>query len=177
VWCGAVSSTAWSCSRALSRFDGLARMVLRVRRGYYAERGDSAPSHGNPPPSPAANERLMPKEESFYESLVDIARRGFDKGQIEVGFHALSAAAHAAEDEERTDRLADVEQMAREELAWLNANRPDHRFASPASTLRGHQSIFDQLASTAMGMRSRINADRQRREMGDRLHRVSPSKG
>jgi hypothetical protein len=101
-------------------------------------------------------------EPRFYDVLMDLSRRAFERRQVEVAFHALSAAAHAAEDDGRMDDLEEVEQTARERLRWLDANHPKHRFSTESARLRGHQSIFDQLAVTAGGMRMRIKTDRQR---------------
>jgi hypothetical protein len=106
----------------------------------------------------------MPEDGSLYQALLGISRRAFDAAQVEVAYHALAAAAHAAEDEERTDRLEQVEQVARDDLGWLDAHRPEHRFASPAAAQRGHASIFDQLVTIAAGMRMRIGIDRRRVE-------------
>lgn len=107
----------------------------------------------------------MPDEASFYDLLMDICRRAFEGGQVEVAFHALSAAGHAAEDERSMERLGEVERNARDLLRTLDSTRPEHRFSSESSKVRGHQSIFEQLAVTASGMRTRIKTDRQRAEL------------
>src|SRR3954447_8121956 len=72
-------------------------------------------------------------EPRFYDVLMDLSRRAFERRQVEVAFHALSAAAHAAEDDGRMDDLEEVEQTARERLRWLDANHPKHRFSTESA--------------------------------------------
>jgi hypothetical protein len=101
---------------------------------------------------------------SLLDTLLEVHRAAFDVGEHEVSFHALSAAAHAAESLEDVDALERVAELSRAELAWLDAHAPDHRLSSRSAAERRHQSIFEQLAVTAGGMRQRIGIDRRRDE-------------
>lgn len=93
---------------------------------------------------------------TVYRSLLSTYRATFTAGHHEVAFHALSAAAHAAEDLGDAEALVEIERLALEHLAWIDANDPDHRFSSSSSSERHHRSIFVQLGTTASMMRARI---------------------
>ncbi|HEX8694714.1 MAG TPA: hypothetical protein VF746_19975 [Longimicrobium sp.] len=101
---------------------------------------------------------------SLLGTLLEVHRSAFELGEHEVSFHALSAAAHAAESLEDVDVLERIAGLSRGELAWLDAHAPDHRLSSRSAEQRRHQSIFEQLAVTATGMRQRITIDQRRGE-------------
>jgi hypothetical protein len=106
------------------------------------------------------NESLRP----LLGQLLEIHRSAFEMGEHQVSFHALSSAAHAAEGLEDLDGLEHVAQLSRDELAWLDAHRPQHRLSSASAQRRRHQSIFEQLAITALAMRQRIHAEQVRQD-------------
>ena len=111
----------------------------------------------------ATPEQLRP----LLETLLEAHRAAFELREHEVAFHALSAAAHAAESLEDLDMLDRIARLSRDELAWLDVYDPDHRHSSASAAARRHQSIFEQLAVTATGMRKRIEADRRREEAAE----------
>lgn len=97
----------------------------------------------------------------ILRTLLDTHHAAFEAREHEVAFHALSAAGHAAESLEDLEALREVERLAVTELAWIDAHQADHRHSTRSAKLRGHRSIFDQLAVTAAGMRTRIESDRR----------------
>jgi len=109
----------------------------------------------------------MPASEAIrpiLEQLLELHRAAFELRQHEIAYHALAAAAHAADVLEDLEMLNRVAQLSRDELAWLNAHEPGHRLSSESAKSRHHQSIFEQLGVTATNMRKRHEAERVRRE-------------
>lgn len=82
----------------------------------------------------------------------------------DVAYHALAAAAHAAEDADDAERLGEIEQLAREHLRWLDEHEPEHRHADAPSRRRGHPSIYEQLAVTVVSMRLRVESAQHLRD-------------
>lgn len=100
----------------------------------------------------------------LLDALLEAHRAAFALGEHEIAHHALAAAAHAAESLEDVAALERIASSSREELAWIDAHDPAHRFSTTSAAARGHASIFEQLAVTARGMRQRIETDRRREE-------------
>lgn len=130
------------------------------------------PRSGSSPPLPSGDVDMAGKERvrPILEAMLEAHRSAFELGEHEVSFHALSAAAHAAESLEDVDALERVAQLSRGELAWLDAHAPDHRLSSRSAAERRHQSIFEQLAVTATAMRQRIGIDRRREQAAGPAH-------
>ena len=100
----------------------------------------------------------------FLDQLLELHRETSRLGEHEVAFHALSAAAHAAERLEDVDALEHIASLSRAELASIDANLPQHRHSSRSASQRHHRSIFEQLAVTSTTMRQRLLAERVRRQ-------------
>lgn len=94
----------------------------------------------------------------LLDQLLQVHRSAWEMGEHEVAFHALSAAAHAAEHLRDQPALTRIAQLSRDELAWLTEHEPRHRMTAGIAT-RHHKSMFEQLATTATGMRQRLHAD------------------
>ncbi|HEU0055270.1 MAG TPA: hypothetical protein VFQ39_18915 [Longimicrobium sp.] len=94
-------------------------------------------------------------------TLLDAHRSAFDLREHATAFHALSAACHAAESLEDLEALSGIHRLALDELAWIDAHDPENRLSTRVAEQRHRQSIFVQLATTAHGMRQRIEADRR----------------
>jgi hypothetical protein len=100
----------------------------------------------------------------LLETLLAVHREAFELREHAVSYHALAAAAHAAETLEELDALDEVARLGLEELAWIDAHDPGHRLSSASAATRRHPGVFEQLAVTARGMRQRIEADRRRED-------------
>jgi hypothetical protein len=105
-----------------------------------------------------------PEIRRFLDELLKLHRESSDLGEHEVAYHALAAAAHAAERLEDVDALAHIAALSQDELASIDANLPRHRHSSRSANQRHHRSIFEQLTVTATTMRQRINAELVRRD-------------
>ncbi|HEX6747267.1 MAG TPA: hypothetical protein VF092_08190 [Longimicrobium sp.] len=109
----------------------------------------------------------MPIKEAIrplLEQLLEIQRAAFELREHETAFHALSAAAHAADSLEDMEMLDRIARLSRDELAWLDAHDPRHRLSTESANSRHHHSVFEQLGVTATNMRKRLHAERVRQE-------------
>ena len=104
-----------------------------------------------------------PLGRAHLETLLRVHEEAREAGHHETSYHALAAAAHAAEDVRDDDALAEVEARCRAHLAWLDERDPEHRLAGRPSRRRGHPSVFEQLALTTAGMRLRLTSERRLR--------------
>ncbi|HSU17471.1 hypothetical protein [Longimicrobium sp.] len=98
----------------------------------------------------------------ILQQLLQVHGASFQLGEHEVAFHALAAAAHAAERLDDMETLGRVAALSREELEWMDANQPHHRLSTLSAGERHHRSMFEQLASTATTMQRRIHTDHLR---------------
>jgi hypothetical protein len=81
-------------------------------------------------------------------------------GEHQVGYHALAAAMHAAESMRDPAALEGIAALAREHGRWIDQNDPKHPLSAESAAMRGHQSIFEQLATTCSAVRARVKAER-----------------
>jgi hypothetical protein len=99
----------------------------------------------------------------ILQHLLAVHESSFHLGEYEVSFHALSAAAHAAQRLEDLEMLEHIATLSREKLGWIDAHDRQHRLGSQSAGRRRHQSVFEQLAVTATTMGKRIHAEQVRR--------------
>ena len=96
----------------------------------------------------------------------------------EIAYHALAAALHAAEGLDDADACAEVERLANECRNRIDSDEPRHKLSSSTAHQRGHESIFRQLALTAVSARLRIEANLVRQKTKGALRRpLGPSSG
>ncbi len=95
----------------------------------------------------------------LYETLMGLCDEAFAAGRFEVAYHLLEAAAHGAHEARDERRLARVAADARRRQAWLDANRPGHRMASPQARHRGNTPLFESCARAAEVMLAGLRAE------------------
>ncbi|HEX8904675.1 MAG TPA: hypothetical protein VF771_07520 [Longimicrobiaceae bacterium] len=117
----------------------------------------------------SANDALR----TLLDALLDVHRKAYDLREHETAYHALAAAAHAADSLADEDALERIARLSRDELAWIDAHTPEHRLSTESAKKRNHQSIFEQLGMTAMGMRQRLQAERVRQELQRRVDELT----
>ena len=95
------------------------------------------------------------------DRLVAMSRRAFDVGEVEMAYHEMAAALHGAESLEDDARITAIAHLADEQLAWLDAHRPEHQHSSAAAAARGHPGIYRTLAMHARAglLKLRTNAE------------------
>jgi hypothetical protein len=103
------------------------------------------------------------EKSDLFETLVQINREAFGKGQFDVAYHALAAALHAARDSADEEGLHEVTRMAEEQLADIDAHHPEYHHSTASATLRGHDSIFRMLARNS-NVRERLTHIENMRE-------------
>lgn len=84
--------------------------------------------------------------------------------EYEVAYHALAAALHAAEGLDDAAACAEIERLANECRLHIDHDEPAHKLSTSTAHQRGHESIFRQLALTAVSARLRIEADAVRQK-------------
>ena len=80
-------------------------------------------------------------------------------GEHQVAYHALAAVVHAAESLRQSDVLDQVAALAREHGRSIGHNDPRHPLSAQSAAVRGHHSIFEQLAVTCAAVRTRLKAE------------------
>ena len=94
------------------------------------------------------------------DALLELHTQAREIGEHHVAYHALAAALHADESLQDLDSILEVETRAREHGGWINQHAPTHALSAQSAALRGHHSIFEQLANTAVAARVRIKAEK-----------------
>jgi hydroxyethylthiazole kinase-like sugar kinase family protein len=93
------------------------------------------------------------------DALLRLYGEARDIGEHQVAYHALAGALHAAESLRQPDVLDQVAALAREHRKRIDQDDPRHPLSSQSASIRGHQSIFEQLAITCAAVRVRLKAE------------------
>ena len=93
------------------------------------------------------------------DALLRLYGEARDIGEHQVAYHALAGVLHAAESLRQPDALDQVAALAREHSKWIDQNDPRHPISSQSASVRGHQSVFEQLAVTCAAVRVRLKAE------------------
>lgn len=96
------------------------------------------------------------------DTLVALGERVFAAGQIEMAYHALAAALHGAETLGDAERMSKVVDLAHEQLAWLDAHRPEHPHASAGAAARGNPGVYAGLVVQANAALIMVRSGRAR---------------
>ncbi|HEY9016255.1 MAG TPA: hypothetical protein VIM84_14475 [Gemmatimonadales bacterium] len=110
--------------------------------------------------------------EELYQKLLAMHEDAFAAGRFDVAYHVLAAALHAAEEVPSIELLMAVRDLAEQRQKALDAMEPQHRLSSLSAGRRGHTPQYTALATIAMSVKGRIEADnaveRGHRAMGKR---------
>ena len=93
------------------------------------------------------------------DALLRLYGEARDIGEHQVAYHALAGLLHAAESLRQQDVLDQVATLARGHCKQIDQNDPQHPLSSQSASIRGHQSIFEQLATTCAAVRARLKAE------------------
>ena len=80
-------------------------------------------------------------------------------GEHQVAYHALAAVLHAAESLRQRDVLEQVAALAREHGRLIDQDEPRHPLSAQSASIRGHHSVFEQLAAMCSAVRVRLKAE------------------
>src|SRR5262245_36243034 len=86
---------------------------------------------------------------TMFERCIVLNREAFDAGHYNTAYHTLAAALHEAHEQQDADPLCRVQQVAEEQIAWLDRVAPAYEHSTPSAAARGHISIFTMLAHQA----------------------------
>ena len=98
--------------------------------------------------------------EQLRDDLLKLHAEARALGEHEVAYHALAGVLHAGESLQDLDTIGEVEAKAREHGTWISEHDPKHSLSAQSAAMRGHHSIFEQLATTATAARARIKAEK-----------------
>ena len=87
--------------------------------------------------------------QAMYAQFIALSREAFASGHLEMAYHALAGAMHAARGAGNAGWLAQVEAMASEQLAWVDAHDPDNRLSTISARRRGTQLLWTTLSHEA----------------------------
>jgi len=93
------------------------------------------------------------------DDLLRLYAEARDIGEHQVAYHALASVLHAAESLRQAEVLDQVAALAREHGKWIDQHDPKHPLSAQSASLRGHHSIFEQLAATCAAVRARLKAE------------------
>jgi hypothetical protein len=88
----------------------------------------------------------------MYEQLIAISEMSFAGGHYEVAYHALMAALYWANDLGDVQRIEAVEQLANEQINWIDAHAVAFKHSTQSAALRGNQGIYETLKWQAASM-------------------------
>jgi uncharacterized protein YecT (DUF1311 family) len=61
---------------------------------------------------------------TMFERCMVLNREAFDAGHYNTAYHALAAALHEAQEQQETHTLFRVQQVAEEQIAWIDRVAP-----------------------------------------------------
>ena len=86
---------------------------------------------------------------TMFERLMTLNREAFEVGHYSTAYHALAAALHEVQEQQAAQNLCRVQQVAEEQLAWIDSAAPGYEHSTASAKTRGHTSIFTLLAHQA----------------------------
>jgi len=98
----------------------------------------------------------------LFTVLVEASERALLNTQFEDAFYALSAALRYAQDFEQLERIDQIETIALEQLAYINAKAPKTIITMPVAVARNGVDLYAMLARNAKTCAQMIR-DNQRR--------------
>ena len=91
-----------------------------------------------------------PTAEELYRRALAMNKEAFQAGLLDGAYHALMAALHFAEFIGEDQPLLDISRLAKEQLAWIDKNRPEYEHSTQSAEKRHiGVSIYSHLASQA----------------------------
>jgi hypothetical protein len=86
---------------------------------------------------------------NLYQRLWQISKEAFAGEEFDIAYHALTAALYCGRILNDVEILREVENVARDNLAWIDAHRPDYDHSTQSASTRNHASVYQTLAQQA----------------------------
>ncbi len=90
-------------------------------------------------------QNLKLEEETFHQ-IIALNAAAFEGRHFDTAYHLLAAALHWARDFSQVEWLSQVEDIANEQLAWIDQNAPAYHHSTRSAEKGGNPGIFRQLA-------------------------------
>jgi uncharacterized protein YecT (DUF1311 family) len=98
---------------------------------------------------PKSNHMSDASLKETYLRLIQINQETFAGGEYDVAYHALSGAIYCAASLKEINYIVEVERLAVQQLAWIDAHDPEYEHSTESSSKRGLPSIYSNLAKMA----------------------------
>ena len=85
----------------------------------------------------------------LYQRLMDINQEAFAREWYDVGYHALAGALYCAQILNDLTYLIEVENIASQQLEWIDDHHPEYQHSTASASRRGHQCIYKNLINQA----------------------------
>ena len=86
---------------------------------------------------------------TMFERCMALNHEAFDAEHYNTAYHALAAALHEALEQQAAHTLFRVQQVAEEQIAWIDRVAPAYEHSTSSAAVRGRTSIFTMLAHQA----------------------------
>src|SRR5215510_13496467 len=98
---------------------------------------------------PKSSRTAESKLRDVYSRLIQINQEMFTDAEYDIAYHALSGALHCAAGLREINYLVQLEHLADDQLAWIDAHDPDYEHSTQSSAKRSLVSIYKNLAKMA----------------------------
>jgi hypothetical protein len=95
----------------------------------------------------------------LFHTLLDLNVGAFTSRHFEIAYHLLEAALHCAHDLGDSAALQRVCDLAFEEGAWIDENRPSHWLSSQSAQAQGGLAVFHSCARLAAMLQIRLSPE------------------
>lgn len=87
--------------------------------------------------------------QDLYKTLLQSNRQAFDGEAYDVAYHTLMTALHCTRLLAHVPYVLEVERLATEQLAFIDAHHPEYEHSTESASKRSHHSVFLTLAREA----------------------------
>ena len=99
---------------------------------------------------------MQQEQDSVYKQLITLHDETFAGGFYETSYHILAAALHRAQDMDEDDLLGQVEELALQDMSFIDQHHPTHNLSSQSAQARATNSLYETLAKQASVRRTLI---------------------
>ena len=100
---------------------------------------------------------MQQEQDSVYEQLITLHNETFADGFYETAYHILAAALHRAQDIDSEYLLGQVEELAQQDMVFIDQHYPTHNLSSQSAQARATNSLYRTLAKHASVRRTLIS--------------------
>ena len=105
---------------------------------------------------------MQQEQDSVYKQLIALHDETFAGGFYETAYHILAAALHRAQDIDSEYLLGQVEELAQQDMVFIDQHYPKHNLSSQSAQARATNPLYRTLAKHELVRRTLIIALHQR---------------